>query len=263
MKAWATIAGLAMASLLAGCAQTSAPQGGEAPAQSGESYRARIHTELAAQYFARRQYAVALQELRTALAAQAAYAPAYNMLALVHADLGEYKEAESAFRRAIALQPQYSEAYNNLGYFLCQRGRLDEAMIQLEQAWKNPLYASPEKALANAAYCTLLKGDAGEAERLAQRAMVRSPNQPVAMLTMAEASLGRGHAVLARSQLQPLLGQPSPDAGTLWLAVRVERQLGNRVAEGDYGAQLRRRFPDAQETRWLLSGQYDQWGIRP
>jgi type IV pilus assembly protein PilF len=249
--------------VLAACAQAPAPQGGEAPAQSGESYRARIHTELAAQYYARRQYSVALQELREALRSEAGYAPAYNMLALVHTDLGEFREAEEAYRRAIDLQPQYSEAYNNFGYFLCQRGRLDESLGQFEKAWRNPLYASPEKALANAGYCTLLKGDPDEAERLAQRAMVRAPNQPVAILTLAEVSHQRGHIQLARSQVQQLAGLGPLDAAALWLGVRIERQLGNRAAEGDHGAQLRRRFPDARETRWLLSGQYDKWGGNP
>ena len=251
---------MALALLGAGCAQSPSQQAGEAPAQSGESYRARVHTELAAQYYARRQYTVALQELREVLTIDANHAPAYNMLALVHIELHEEKEAEDYFRRAIDLLPNYSEAHNNFGYFLCQRGRFGEALQQLELALKNPLYASPEKALANAGYCALLKGDTLEAERYAQRSLARAPTQQVALLTLAEARFRQGQAIQARAQLQQLANQSPLDAAALWLGVRIERQLGNRVAEGDHGAQLRRRYPDARETRWLLAGQYDQWG---
>lgn len=246
--------------LLSACAQTPAPKGGDAPAQSGEGYRARIHTELAAQYYSRRQYSIALQELREAIRSDSSYAPAYNMQALVHVELGEEKEAEEFFRQAMDLAPQYSEAHNNYGFFLCQRKRYDEAMAQFEKAWKNPLYATPEKALANAGQCMLRKGDTAEAERHAQRALARLPNQPVALLTLAEAQFRRGNVKAARVQLQQLENTGQQDAATLWLGVRIERQMGNRVAEGDYGAQLRRRYPDAAETRWLVNGQYDNWG---
>ncbi len=251
---------VSLALLFAGCAQSPSPQGGEAPAQSGESYRARVHTELAAQYYSRRQYTVALQELREVLTTDANHAPAYNMLALVHIELHEEKEAEDYFRRAIDLLPNYSEAHNNFGYFLCQRGRFGEGLEQLELALKNPLYASPEKALANASYCALMKGDVTESERYAKRSLARAANQPVALLSLAEARFRQGEALQARTQLQQLASLSPLDAAALWLGVRIERQLGNRVAEGDHGAQLRRRFPDARETRWLLAGQYDQWG---
>ena len=56
--------------------------------------RARVHTELAAAYYERGNMGVALEELRIALAADASYAPAYNILGLVHMDLKEYPQAQ-------------------------------------------------------------------------------------------------------------------------------------------------------------------------
>ncbi len=250
----------ALLSLLAACAQSPAPQQGEAPAQSGEVYRARIHTELAAQYYARRQYSIALQELREALRSDPSYAPAYNMQALVHVELREDREAEEFFRRAIELAPQYAEAHNNYGYFLCQHKRYEAALAEFEQAWKNLLYATPEKALANAGQCMLSKGDAGAAEDYARRALVRAPDQPAALLALAEVRLQQGDAQAARQSLRQLEKASQLDAAALWLGVRIERLLGNRMAEGDYGARLRRHYPDAVQTRWLLNGQYHNWG---
>lgn len=233
-----------------------------APPQSGDAYRARIHTELAAQYFARGQHSVAFQEIRQALVSNANYAPAYDVRAMVHAELGEDREAEESFRRAISLDDNYPEARNNFGYFLCQRGRYDEALDQLERAWKNPRYLSPDRALANAGYCALLKGDLGAADHYAQRALARSPSHPVALLTQAEVALRNGSTAFARAQLRQVESRGNLDAAGLWLGVRIERLLGNRNAEVEYGSQLRRRFPNSQEARWLIEGNYDQGGPR-
>ena len=99
-----------VAVLVAGCAGThnSAQQASgspEARAASEDNPSARLHTELGAGYYARGQYAVALQELRKALASDSAYAPAYSILGLVHAELGEDKQAEASFQRAVELSP--------------------------------------------------------------------------------------------------------------------------------------------------------------
>lgn len=247
---------------LAGCAPTSQTYGGDSAGVETTSARARVHTELGAQYYARRQYPIALQELREALQADSGYAPVYNMLGLVHAALLEDKEADGYFRRAIELAPHYSEAHNNYGHFLCSRQRTAEAMQHFELAWKNPLYATPEKALANAGQCALRSGDLAEAERYAQRALIRAGNQPQALATMAEIQFRRGNTVLARSQLLQLEAQGGLDAASLWLGVRLERAAGNREAEANYGLQLRRYHPEAQETAWLLGGRYDMPGVK-
>jgi type IV pilus assembly protein PilF len=215
-----------------------------------------VHTELAAQYYARRQYAVALQELRDALQADSAYAPAFNMLGLLHGALLEDKEAEANFRRAIDLAPQYSEAHNNYGSFLCSQRRYDEALKQFQAAWENPLYSTPEKALANAGQCALRMGNLDEAERYSKRALVRVQNQPQALLTQAEIEFKRGDIAVAHSLLSQADSQGGFDAAGLWLGVRIERKAGNREAEAEYGAQLRRNFPESREAAWLLNGQY-------
>jgi type IV pilus assembly protein PilF len=249
--------------LLSACAQNSPqrnPQGKDSDALESTNSRARVHTELAAQYYSRRQYSVALQELREALQADNSYAPAYNMLGLLHGALLEDREAEENYRHAIDLAPQYSEAHNNFGYFLCERRRYNDALSQFELAWKNPLYATPEKALANAGQCALRMGNLDEAERFSNRALVRAPNQPQALVTLSEIQFRRGNIAVARSLLSQADGQDGLDAAGLWLGVRVERKAGNREAEAEYGAQLRRRYPESQETAWLLSGQYDMQG---
>jgi type IV pilus assembly protein PilF len=246
---------------LAGCAaQHGRESSPEAQPTSGGDFRAQVHTDLAANYYLRAQYAVALQELANALKADAGYAPAYNMLGLVHGELREDQRADENFRRAIERSPQFSEAHNNYGLFLCQRKRMKEAREHFEAALANALYASPEKALSNAGACSLEQGDLAAAEMYYLRATKRAPNHATAQLGMAEVHYRQGRWLAARALLRQLteLAEVSPQA--LWLGVRIERRLGDREAEANYGAQLRRRYPESMQTQWLITSQYDQMG---
>lgn len=254
---------IALLALLAGCAsiQTGDKVGGWSSSEENPS--ARLHTELGAGYYSRGQYAVALQELRTALAADTSYAPAYSILGLVHAELREDAQAEEQFKRSIQLAPQYSEAHNNYGVFLCQRKRVAEAMQSFESALNNPLYATPEKALANAGNCALEKPDLAQAEMYFVRALKRAPNQATALLGMAEVHFRQGRWLAARSLLRQhnaQVGDEALSAQALWLGVRAERKLGDREAEANYGAQLRRHHPESMQAQWLMTSQYDQAG---
>lgn len=256
---WLLVVGLS--SLIAACA--TAPMRGSPERQAaseGATLRAQVHTDLAANYYLRGQYAVALQELSEAQEADASYAPSYNMLGLVHAALREDARAEDSFRSAIARSPQYSEAHNNFGLFLCQRDRAAEARQHFETALANPLYAAPEKALSNAGACMLKVGDLAAAEGYFQRATLRAPTHAPAQLGLAEVNFRLDRWLAARALLRRLTELAEADAQALWLGVRIERRLGDREAEANYGAQLRRRFPTAIQTQWLLTGRYDQMG---
>jgi len=256
------LAVLCLTSLMAGCAGTQQTNSGSPETRlSGEvNLSARLHTELGAGYYSRGQYAVALQELRIAMSADAAYAPAYGILGLVHAELREDKQAEANFQRAIELSPNFAEAHNNYGLFLCQRGRAAEAMKQFEAALANPLYATPERALANAGNCVLEKGDLAQAELYYVRALKRVSNQSTALLGMAEVHYRQGRWLAARTVLRQIGDTANLGPQALWLGVRAERRLGDREAEANYGAQLRRRYPESNQAQWLVSGQYDQSG---
>lgn len=255
---------LLAAALLAGCAQQAAKTSREDDtARSETTRRAQIHTDLAAHYFTRGQFQVALTEVNDAIAIEPRHAPAYNVLALIQARLREEPQAEESFRKSIALAPNYSEVRNNYGLFLCQRKRYREALPHFDTALDNPLYNSPEKPLANAGLCAVHMGEAALAEGYLLRALARVPNQPTALLGMAEWHLAQGNAKAAQVPLRALLDMNEFRPQALWLAVRVERALGNREAEANYGLQLRRGHPESIEAKRLLDGQYDTLGAMP
>lgn len=243
------IAASIAALLLAGCVSP----GGSTRAQAS----AKIHTELAAVYYERAQLGVALDELRQALQAEPDYAPAYSVRGLVHMALREDKEAEADFQHSLRLDSNDSSAHNNYGWFMCQRGRERESVKQFLAALKNPLYATPEKAYLNAGLCSQKAGEMKDAEEFLRKALLLQPDMPEAQLGMAELDFANGDYAAAKSNLTRFAQRDSANltAENLWLAVRIERKLGDKNAEDSYALQLRKRFPDARETQLMLQGQ--------
>lgn len=245
---------LAAALLLGGCASQPAQPG---PDQTDALNRASIHTQLGAGYYSRGQQAVALQELKTAIQADPSYAPAYNILGLVYMDLREDGLAEHNFRQALKLDPGDSDTHNNYGWFLCQHGRVDDAIEQFLAAVKNPLYATPAKAYVNAGICSLKKRDAAAARSFFGKALAAQPRNPRALYEMASLDYKSGDYRAAEAYLNRLMQVAPPMPESLWLGLRTARKLGKKDEEASYGLQLKNDFPDAPETQALLSGHYE------
>lgn len=240
---------LLLALAISGCASK---QGGTTQTLAS----AKVHTELAALYYERAQLGIALDELRQALSAEPDYAPAYNVRGLVHMALREDKEAEEDFLHSLQLDVINSEAHNNYGWFLCQRGRERESVKQFLAALKNPLYTTPEKAYLNAGVCSRKAGEMKDAEEFLQKALLLHPGMPEALLGMAELDFANGNYAAAKADFARF-AQDDPtnlSADNLWLAIRIQRKLGDKNAEDSYALQLRKRFPDSRETQLMLQG---------
>jgi type IV pilus assembly protein PilF len=235
---------------LGGCAtQGKNIPGGESRARES----ARIHTELGAGYFAQRNIPVALEEFTEATQIDPTYSMAYTGLGLVYASLNEDVKAEANFRKALELNPGSSEAHNNYGTFLCSRDRIDESITQFLEAVKNPLYSTPEAAYLNAGVCALKKKDVDKAELYLSKALQIQPLLHPAAYQLASIQYGKGNYTQTRNLLQYALADaPSPEV--LWLAIRTERKLGGKDAEASYALELRRKYPESNEAKALLSG---------
>ena len=230
---------------------------GSGAADSDVRQRARAFTNLADAYRTRGQYKVALDELRKAIQANPRFGPAYNIYGLVYMDLAEDKLAEDYFRKSLDLDRSDSEVHNNFGWFLCTRGRYDEGLEQFAEALSNPLYASPEQAMTNAGVCAEKKGDVALAEANLTRALKLQPDNALAIIKLAGLNFRHGRFGEAQRLLVRYSELAPPSAESLWLGVRLERKLGDRAQEAAYGLQLRKRFPDSNETRLLTAGQYE------
>ncbi|MCX7192572.1 MAG: type IV pilus biogenesis/stability protein PilW [Proteobacteria bacterium] len=234
--------------MLAGCVAVK-PQGNDGPNKS-----AKVHTELAGLYFERIQMGIALSEIAQALQADPNYAPAYNVRGLIHMSLREDSAAEADFLQSLRLDKTDSEAQNNYGWFLCQRGREMESIPHFMEAVKNPLYTTPERAYLNAGLCFQKAGNNKDAEDFLQRALRLQPDLPQAQLAMSELKFAGGD-YLSASKYFAAQKNENLTAAQLWLAVRIERRVGNANAEASYNLQLRQHYPDSPETQLMLHGE--------
>ena len=245
-----------VASILAGCASSGGGSDGTPQMDSTRAQAiARIHTELAASYYERTQYSIALQEVGVALQADGNFAPAYAMRALVRMQLREDEQADADFLHSLDLDSSSSETHNNYGWFMCQRGRAKESIAQFREALKNPLYTTPETAYVNLALCSKKAGVLKDVENNLQRALIMRPEMPDALYGLAEWYFDKGDYAGAKSYfLRFSQGVPELNAEQLWLAVRIERKMRDRNSEASYSLQLRKRFPTARETQLLMQG---------
>lgn len=255
---------LAIAIVLGGCTTTGfgptegAQQAVSArPPENEQQLRAKVHTELGSLYMLDGRSAIALEEARIALAADSNYAPAYNLLGLVHMVLNEPRLADDNFQKALRLAPGDPEINNNYGWFLCQEGQEQRALAFFMTAARNPLYTTPTKPYTNAGICSVRMKDDKAAEEYLATALRLSPTNTQALFWLADIALRQGRYADARQSVTDIEKLMEPTAAVLWLAVRIERKAGNREAEARYASQLRRRFPGSPEQRLLAQGQYE------
>jgi type IV pilus assembly protein PilF len=256
---WGVLAGaLAMMAVFAtGCTTTSdtKTQVADIAGKTTSTQRAQIHTERSAEYFKLNRMAIAVEAAQEAIKSDPSYAPAYGMLGIVYMEIREDKKAEQAFEQAVRLAPADSEILNNYGWFLCDRVAPQRSYTFFERALRNPLYTTPERARYNWGVCARRAGDLATAETQQREALVRAPQFAQAHYEIAEiqfaqkqfreadVSLGRFFSMVREPAIEPL-----------WLAVRVARARGDRESENTYTIQMRRRFPDAPQTRLAFEG---------
>ena len=252
--------------VLAGCQSkplTEAPAQAQIPQQSlppvkqpvvPPEERAQLHAQIAAGYFERGQFDVAIEEANDALKLDSRNARAYNVLGLVYGVLGERPKAEDAFARALQLSPQDSEIRQNYGWYLCQTGRARESIPEFEAALRNPLYRSADIALINAGKCSAAFGEVAQAETYFRRALQVSPGNAVAGYNLALVAYKSARYDDARAWMRIAMQDANPPPETLFLGMCVERKKGDTQAELSYISQLRNRYPDAAETKAIATG---------
>ena len=252
---------------IAGCTTT-----GTSPATRGEGaeqamseraprneiqQRAKVHTELGSLYLFDGRAAVALEEARIALSVDSSYAPAYNLLGLIHMALNEPHMAEENFTKALRLAPGDPEINNNFGWFLCQNGRAKEAMDYFAASARNPLYSTPTKPNTNAGICAIQLKDDKAAEGYFLEAIRLAPDNTQAMFWLSNLSYRQGQYAEAKRWMSEIEKVHDLNAELTWLSLRIERKLGNRAAEARLEGQLRKRFANSPEQRLLVQGIYE------
>ena len=249
-------------SLLTGCAGgpgVNASSPSEPITESDEPdtrKRARIRTTLAASYFEHGQDTVALDEIKQALAADANYGPAYVLRGLVYMRMNDNQLAEESFRRALQINPNDSDAMHNYGWYLCGLKREKEAVEYFNRAIANPTYNNQAKTLMAKGVCEIRAGLDKDAEASFARSYQLDATNPVAGYNLASLLYKRGEFERAQFYVRRLNATELANAETLWLGIKIERQLKNQAVVDQLAQQLQRRFPDSRELQAYRRGAF-------
>jgi len=185
------------------------------------------------------------REARAALKAEPGSADAYSLLAVIMDSQGKTAEAGGYYKRAAELAPANGGALNNYGAWLCTNGAPAEALVWFDRAIKDPRYATPASALANAGGCALKVGQYQRAERDLRSALALDPSNGYALASMAQSEYHAGRYFEARAFTERRLAAAPANPAVLQLASDVEERLGDKAAASRYVQRLRAEFPDS------------------
>ncbi len=220
--------------------------------------RARIRLELASNYFEMGQTAVALDEVKQALAADPTYADAFNLRGLIFMRMADFPQADDSFRRAMALRGNDPNLMHNYGWLLCQQQKYAEADQQFARAIANPAYTARGKTLMARGLCQSSAGQFAEAEQSLLKAYEVDAGNPVVGYHLASLLLRRNELTRAQFYIRRLNNSELANSETLWLGIKVERAIGDTVAMRQLADQLRRRYPDSKEMGAYERGDFNE-----
>ena len=213
-----------------------------------------INAQLAVAYLKQNDIATAQEKIDKALT-QNAHDPAVQMSAgLVYERLQQFDKADRFFAEALRLEPRNPDMINNYAVFQCRRGHYVQGQKLFEQAAKSPSYATPEVAYANAGVCARSAKNLPQAEELFRKSLAARSDYPDALLQLADLTFERGAGLAARGFLDRYFAVATATPESLFLALRVERALGDGQAADRYRSQLQKEFPNSEQARQARSG---------
>ena len=167
-------------------------------------------------------------------------------------ELREDGPAREAFDKALRISPNNPEVMNNFGWFLCLRSETNRGLELLQRAATDTMYPTPEKAYLSAGLCLRRVGRDAEAEEYLRRAVLIRPDLIGALYNLAAIHFERGNLRDAEIYLLRYMRLATPTFDALVMGVKIARANRDSASEESFLQQLRRRFPDAPETRELL-----------
>lgn len=209
------------------------------------------NVNLGVEYMRQGNYERALERLNYTKQVKPEYAPTYNVLGLLHQRLDDVIQAEINFRKSIQLDNGNPDFLNNYGQFLCKQDRDIEAIEYFLEAARDPFYEAPEIPFSNAGTCAYKHSHIDKAVGYFEKALSLNPNIPTTLIQMSEICYDKGDHLAAHEYLDRYVDLSRHTAKSLWLGIRIERQLGNKDAVSSYALLLRNNFSEEKEAELL------------
>jgi type IV pilus assembly protein PilF len=209
-----------------------------------------LNVEMGEKYLAMGQVARAKRKFMHALELMPRMPEAHSSVGFFYESVGDLEEAEQHHKQAI----RYAEGskgrfYNNYGTFLCRQKRFKEADVAFNKAIKDKLYIKTAEAYENAGQCALIQNDDAQAFKYFELAVKRDPQRSLASLELARIELQKGHYLLARDYLEKYRANADATAKSLWLAIQINKKLGNLNEVASAVMLLKGKFPNSVEYK--------------
>jgi type IV pilus assembly protein PilF len=124
---------------------------------------------------------------------------AHTYLAVALDKFDDPTGAGQHYLRAAELAPTNGGMLGNYGIWLCEQGRVDDALTWFDRALALPNFADSPVILANSGACADKVGQQQRAERDLRRAIELDPENPVALAALAAREFKAGDAFEARA----------------------------------------------------------------
>jgi type IV pilus assembly protein PilF len=243
------VAVLALACSAGGCVSSSKPDA-ESKVKAAE-----INAQLGMTYLRQGKLEAARDKIEKALEQDPRTAETQMAAGFLYDRLGEDHKAQSHYDQAVRLSDGNPEVLNNAGAFYCRKGDKKRGEKLFLEAAANALYRTPAAAYTNAGRCARADGRPADAETYFRKALAFQPDQPDALLQMADLNHDGGKDFQARAFLQRYMAVGPASAQALWLGYRIERKLGDASQSQEYARRLRTEFATSAETRELLEAE--------
>jgi type IV pilus assembly protein PilF len=239
---------LLLSLLLAACASTGESKSGE---KTEGRKAAETNAALGRQYFDRKQYEIALEKLKRAVAFDPTYAPAHTMLGVLYETLGEIDKAGEEYKLAVRYDAEDGDVNNNYAVYLCSKGKYKEAERHFETAMQDPFYNTKYVASGNAGLCALNNNDLDKAELYLRQSLEYDQKYAPALLPMAQVSYRKQDFFKARAFLQRFESAGKINSESLYLGYLIESHLGDGKSASRYRENLMDQFPGSAEAAKL------------
>lgn len=255
---------LVSGAMFTGCASTSGSGAGSRTDlvtdsdESSDRKRARIRVELAMGYLEQGKTTIALDEVKLALAADPDFADAYSLRGLIYMRLNEYSLAQDSFMKALSIRPGDSNILHNLGWLRCQQARYPEALADFSRALSNPAYGERAKTYMAQGLCQIRAGQRREAEQSLLKSYEFDSGNPVTGYNLANLLFQNADFARAQFYIRRINNSEWANAESLWLGIKVENRMTDRVALLQLASQLEKRFPQSREADAYRRGAFDE-----
>lgn len=211
-----------------------------------EQAAADLNAQLGIDYLREGRLRLAEAKLKKALEYRSRHPEATSAIAVLYAQLGDADKAERYYRRALSITDNEPSVRNNYGVFLCEQGRIDDAVNQFRDAVQNSRYRTPEQAYTNAGVCLIRYGRNERGEEYLRTALEVNPSYPDALYQMARLRYNQADYLAARGFIQRYADEAPHTPDSLTLAAQNELRLGNRDEARAYVTLLEQKYPQAR-----------------